>query len=89
MDDNNYNYNCRTVTRLLQPNMYVTSLDLTDAYLFIPIHSSLRKYLRFKFEQNLYEFTALPFGLAIVPNVFSKITRLLTCILKVFYASNI
>lgn len=48
------------------------SLDLKDAYFLISIHSTSRKYLRFQWNGNLYEFNVLPFGLNTAPYVFTK-----------------
>ena len=37
-------------------------IDLTDAYLNVPIHPRSRKYLRFMFKGQVFQFRALPFG---------------------------
>lgn len=50
-------------------------LDLKDAYYMIPIDLNYRKYLRFTFEENLYEFNCLPFGLNTAPYVFTKVMK--------------
>ncbi|XP_018373232.1 PREDICTED: uncharacterized protein LOC108767726 [Trachymyrmex cornetzi] len=65
----------RTVVRLMLPNVEMASLDLEDAYLAVPIHPSYRKYLRFRWQGIIYEFAALPFGLATAPYIFTKILR--------------
>ena len=44
------------------PGEWVSSIDLSDAYLHIPIHS--RKYPRFCHRSQVFQFTSLPFGLA-------------------------
>lgn len=38
-------------------------LNLKDAYYAIPIHSTHRKYLKFVYQDRVYEFQCLPFGL--------------------------
>ena len=63
----------KTVTRLLTPNCYMASIDLKDAYLLVPVAEKYRKYLRFEFNQKLYEFDCLPFGLCTAPYVFTKL----------------
>lgn len=65
----------RTVTKLVQRNCYMASVDLKDAYFLVPVHRNSRKYLRFSFENVLYEFTCLPFGLSTAPYVFTKIMK--------------
>ena len=49
------------------------SLDLTDAYLHVPIHWRSRKYLRFCIKGQTFQFKALPFGLATSPFVFTRL----------------
>ena len=46
---------------------WVSSIDLSDAYLHIPIHPNSRKYLRFCHRSQVFQFTSLPFGLATAP----------------------
>ena len=47
----------------LNTGEWVTSIDLQDAYVHIPIHPRSRKYLRFAHRSQIYQFTSLPFGL--------------------------
>ena len=54
---------------------WVTSIDLTDAYLHVPIHTLSRKYLRFYHKGVIYQFTSLPFGLATAPLVFTNLVK--------------
>ena len=51
----------------LVPGEWVSSIDLSDAYLHIPIHPNSRKYLRFCHRSQVFQFTSLPFGLATAP----------------------
>ena len=53
--------------------MSTTSLDLTDAYFHIPISPKFRKFLRFVWEDRVYAFKPMPFGLSIAPLVFTSI----------------
>lgn len=53
----------------------MSTIDLKDAYFLINIHQESRKYLRFKFNGNLYQFNVLPFGLNTAPYVFTKIMK--------------
>lgn len=51
------------------------SLDLKDAYFLVPVHEKYRKYLRFRFQRKLFQFTCLPFGLCTSPYIFTKIMK--------------
>ena len=59
----------------LIPREWVSSIDLSDAYLHIPIHPLSRKYLRFCHRSQVFQFTSLPFGLATAPQVFTMIVK--------------
>ena len=51
----------------LIPGEWVSSIDLSDAYLHIPIHPNSRKYLRFYHRSQGFQFASIPFGLATAP----------------------
>ena len=59
----------------LIPGEWVSSIDLSDAYLHIPIHPNSRIYLRFCYKSQVFQFTSLPFGLATAPQVFTMIVK--------------
>ena len=59
----------------LQQGEWVTSLDLTDAYFHLPIHPRFQKYLRFNVGDRSYQFTALPFGIAMAPLEFTMVAK--------------
>ena len=59
----------------LRKGEWVTSIDLTNAYLHVPIHTQSQKYLRFHFQGITYQFTSLPFGLATAPLIFTRIVK--------------
>ena len=63
------------VTELLKRDAYFTSIDLENAYFSIPISKNSRKYLKFIWNDVLYEFVCLPFGLSSAPRVFTKIMK--------------
>lgn len=65
----------RTVLRLIQKDCFLSSIDLKDAYFLVPMAAKHRKYLRFIFNDTLYEFTCLPFGLSSAPHAFTKILK--------------
>jgi hypothetical protein len=51
------------------------SLDFTDAYYTMGVAPESRKYLRFEFDRQLYEFTCLPNGLKPAPRFFTKMVK--------------
>ena len=63
------------VTEILKRDAYFTSIDLKNAYFSIPISKNSRKYLKFIWNDVLYEFVCLPFGLSSAPRVFTKIMK--------------
>jgi hypothetical protein len=65
----------RTASKLITENCYMASIDLKDAYFLISVHKSHRKYLRFKYNDILYEFNCIPFGLCTAPFVFTKLLK--------------
>lgn len=65
----------RTVMKIIFKDCYMATIDLKDAYYLIPIAKSDRKYLRFIFKGQLYQFTCLPFGLCTAPYVFTKLMK--------------
>ena len=57
---------------------YAFKIDLQDAYFHVPIHPSSRKYLRFAFENKVYQFQVLPFCLNTAPQVFTRLEHTVT-----------
>ena len=57
---------------------YAFKIDLQDAYFHVPIHPSSRKYLRFAFENKVYQFRVLPFGLNTAPQIFTRLGHTVT-----------
>ena len=55
------------VLQLLRPNSFCVSIDLADAYYSVNVDRRFRKYLRFQYEDCLYQFTCLPNGLSPEP----------------------
>merc|ERR1712074_242830 len=64
----------RSVRDAIRPEDWAVSLDLKDAYFHILSHASDRKFLRFSWRGQVYQFIALPFGLAPAPWLFTKVT---------------
>ncbi len=56
----------------IRPGDWFASVDLKDAYFHIQIAPHHRRFLRFAFENTAYQYSVLPFGLALAPRTFSK-----------------
>jgi hypothetical protein len=65
----------RSVAAAILPGDWTVSLDLQDAYLYIPVHPDYQHYLGFYFECRLYQFNAMPFRLASAPLIFQSIVK--------------
>ena len=61
----------------IEPGMWSASLDLSDAYLHIPMHPGARNFLLFQIGDQVYRFLVLPFGLSTAPFVFSEVMKFL------------
>ena len=64
-----------SIRESIRQNDWGASIDLTDAYFHIPIHPRDRKWLRFVWEGQVFQFCALPFGLSLAPWIFTKVSR--------------
>ena len=65
----------QSILKLVHKNCFMASLDLKDAYYSVSISPSYRKYLCFRWRDNLYRFTCLPNGLSSCPRVFTKLLK--------------
>lgn len=65
----------KIVLELIQEQDYFTSIDLQDAYFAVSIHPDFRKFLKFIWDDQLFHFVCLPFGLSSAPRVFTKILK--------------
>lgn len=58
---------------VLQEGEYLSSINLSDAYLHIPICQEHRRYLRFSYGSSRYPYHSFPFRLGKSPKVFTKL----------------
>ena len=66
---------------LIVKDCLLISMDFEDAYYAVSIFPPHRKYLKFIFEGQLYEYTCLPNGLADAPRFYTKLVKTaLTCL---------
>lgn len=68
----------RSAIKLISIDSFMASIDLKDAYHLISIRPSDRKYLRFSWQGQLFEFLGMPFGLCTAPWVFTKLVKPVT-----------
>ena len=66
------------VLDLVQTGDWGLTLDLKDAYFHIKVFKKHRKYLRFCFQNQVYQFRALCFGPTVSPRVFTKVVAVVT-----------
>ena len=59
----------------MRPNCYFGSVALSEAFYSIPIQSQDRKYFRFIFNGQKFQFTSLVKGLASSPGVLAKVLK--------------
>lgn len=65
----------RSALTLISKNYFLAVIDLRDAYHSIPINPEHQKYLKFRWKDNMFKFTCLPFGLNIAPYIYTKVMR--------------
>ena len=65
----------KRIKNVLQPGMWATSIDLSDAYHHIPIHTASQKYLCFQVGNKRYRYLVVPFGLNSGPWVFTETVK--------------
>ena len=65
---------CQSLLKTVRQGDWFTSIDIKDAFLHVPIYPPHRKFLRFAFEGEIFQYTVLPFGLRLSPRTFVKCT---------------
>ena len=74
----NYHFKMETLKSaltLIKPGSWFCSVDIKEAYYSVKIDQDSRKFLRFKWDEQTYEFTCLPMGLASSPRIFTKLLK--------------
>ena len=61
--------------QLVTPGCFMTSVDLKDAYYSVPIAEQDKIFLRFWWRGELYQYNAMPNGLALAPRKFTKLLK--------------
>ena len=65
----------KSIRKSIRQGEWVTSIYLTDAYFHVPIHPQSQKYLRFQTKKGVFQFWALPFGVATALLEFTRIVK--------------
>ena len=58
---------------LLRPGIFMTKLDIKDAYYSVTIHQPDQTFLKFHFNNTLFQYNALPNGYTEAPETFTKL----------------
>ena len=67
---------------IIQEGDWMCKLDLKDAYFTVPLDQNSRKFVRFQWKGNPYEFVCLYFGLGPAPSVFTKLLKIPLSLLR-------
>ena len=66
----------RNVISMMQPDCWMASLDLKDAYYSVPIHPKSRRFLKFICPKgNVYKYPTLPNGYRDAARIFTKLLK--------------
>jgi len=63
------------VLLMLEPDDFLITIDLTDAYLAVPIAKSMQRFCTFRIAEQHYRFTRVCFGLTSAPYLFTKLLK--------------
>ena len=72
----------QSVREAIQPGEWVTSIDIRDAYLHVPMATATQRYLRFRVGSEVHQFRSLPFGLSTSPREFTKLLQPIVQLLR-------
>jgi hypothetical protein len=65
----------KSTLKLVKPGCFMASIDLRHAYYSVPIYKRHRRFLRFLWKGDIYEYTCLPNGIAFAPRKFTKLLK--------------
>ena len=67
--------NLTLATEMMTQHCYMASVDLRHAYYSVPVKPDFRKFLRFKWKDQLYQYTCFANGLCNCPRYFTKLMK--------------
>lgn len=79
----------KSALHMVREGCYFAKIDLKDAFYSIGIKEKFRKYLKFEWQGELYEFTSLPNGLSTASRIFSKVMKPVFATLRKMGHSNV
>ena len=71
------------VKDLVKPGGWLAKIDLKDVYFLVPVHPSYKKFHQFQWQDSLYQFQCLPFGLSCAPRTLTKLIKPVVALLLV------
>ena len=63
----------RSAVEQSSPDCWYSKLDLSNCFLSFPLHPSVYPHFVFSFEDQLYQFTRMPFGLSSAPRICTEL----------------
>ena len=60
------------VPLIIQQNDLMISVDLSSAYWHVPMDPVFSRYLCFRYQNEIFRFIAMPFGISIAPRLFTR-----------------
>ena len=60
---------------MIKPGAYLASIDIKDAFYSVPINEGHKKYLKFMWQGNAFQFKAMPNGYIDATKVFTKLLK--------------
>jgi hypothetical protein len=63
------------VRQILRPNDWLASIDLSEAYLHVPVNRRHRRFLAFQANGQRYRFASMPFGASSAPRTFTELLK--------------
>ena len=73
---------CKQVMHIIKPNLYLSLLDIKDAFYIFRIYEQHRKCLKFMWVDKAYQFIVMPNGNVDAMRVFNKILKPSFCWLR-------
>lgn len=67
--------NLSTATQMMTKDCYMASVDLRHAYYSVPVKHQFRKFLKFRWREQMFQYTCFPNGLSNCPRYFTKLLK--------------